>query len=280
MRFTLSEIEFSLLTLASAGYLLAWLGYLWAFWRRREALTRRASMIVRVAFGAQLLFLFVRSYRSEHLPIYNLYEFCTVFAAGVVIAHLVWERAVAHRLLGVTTLPVALALLFYAWTLSSAVEPVFPIFRSVWLQVHILTALVAYSALTATFGASCLFLTMHNAGVGGPNTAHSARLAQLDRVAYRAATVGFCFLTACVISGAVWAEYVWGNFWSWDPKETWSLITWFIFAAYLHTRYHRGWREKRAAVLGIVGFALVIMTFLGVDLLDPGTHDFLFWRKV
>ena len=109
---------------------------------------------------------------------------------------------------------------------------------------------------------------------------HATGLASADRIAYRAATIGFSFLSLCIVTGAIWAEFVWGRFWSWDPKETWSLITWFIIAAYLHTRYHQGWRDRRAAMLGIAGFVLVLITYIGVDYLSPRQHAFLLWERL
>jgi len=279
MSFTPLEIELYLLGLACAGYAVAW----WSYWRTigslQETASHRAWLFAAIAFLFQLGSLTLRTYGAGHLPIYNAYEFSTLFAGGIVLVHLIFERLSSQKALGLATLPVALALLFYAWTLPKAVEPIFPIFRSFWLKIHILTAIVAYSSLAVTFGASCVYLVRRRLRAGDGDENSASRLKPLDGVAYQAATVGFCFLTICIISGAVWAEYVWGRFWSWDPKETWSLITWFIFAAYLHTRYHRGWKERRAAILGIVGFVLVIMTYLGVDLLNPGRHDFFFWKK-
>jgi len=279
MAFTPLEIELYLLGLACAGYALAW-GIYWRALRSSEETTsQRAWLIAAIAFLFHLGSLIVRTYRAGHLPIYNAYEFSSLFAGGIVLVQLIFERLSPRRALGLATLPVALGLLFYAWTLPKAVEPIFPIFRSFWLKVHILTAIVAYSSLAITFGASCLYLLKQRGKAEGGKENGSAGLKRLDGVAYQAAALGFPFLTVCVISGAIWAEYVWGRFWSWDPKETWSLITWFIVAAYLHTRYHRGWKEQRAAILGIVGFLLVLMTFLGVELLNPGQHDFLLWKK-
>jgi cytochrome c-type biogenesis protein CcsB len=279
MSFTSLEIELYLLGLACAGYAVAW----WNYWRAlrtaQETASRRARLLAAIAFFIHVGSLTLRTYRAGHLPIYNAYEFSTLFAGGIVLVQLIFERLSPREALGLTTLPVALALLFYAWTLPKAVEPIFPIFRSFWLKVHILTAIVAYSSLAITFGASCLYLVTRRPRAGNAGENSSSRLKVLDSVAYQAAALGFPFLTVCVISGAIWAEYVWGRFWSWDPKETWSLITWFIVAAYLHTRYHRGWKEHRAAILGIVGFVLVLMTFLGVELLNPGQHDFLLWKK-
>ncbi len=276
----LQQTELLLLGLASAGYVAGWAFYLGVLWTGGEKLSRWASTLIWGAWMLHAASFSVRTYQAGHLPIYNGYEFSATFAGGIVLVHLIFERLSRRRDLGVCILPVALGLLAYAWSLSSAVEPLIPIFRSYWLKIHVLTAFVAYSAFAATFAASCLYLFRGRVNGAQPNTGNSSSQGSLDRVAYQAATVGFCFLSVCIISGAIWAEYVWGRFWSWDPKETWSLITWFIFAAYLHTRYHRGWRERRAAVLGIVGFILVLVTYVGVDYLSPKQHAFLLWKTM
>ncbi|MGE5303554.1 MAG: c-type cytochrome biogenesis protein CcsB [Alphaproteobacteria bacterium] len=278
MSFTPPEIEQILLNVAVAGYAVAW----WGYWRarRQEKSGHKPCVFTVIAFLAQLGSVTLRTYRAGHLPIYSAYEFSTIFAATIILVHLIFERLSSESALGLATLPVALTLLCYAWTLPKAIEPVIPIFRSFWLKVHVLTAFVAYSSLAVTLAASCLYLFSGGSASHESSRVNTSRLALFDRAAYQAAKLGFPFLTVCIISGAIWAEAVWGRFWSWDPKETWSLITWLVFAAYLHTRYHRAWSGRKAAVLGVVGFLFVLMTFVGVDYISPQQHDFLLWRKV
>jgi len=96
----------------------------------------------------------------------------------------------------------------------------------------------------------------------------------LDDINYRCLTLGFPLLTLAIISGAIWAETAWGAYWSWDPKETWSLITWFVYAALLHGRLTIGWRGRRAAIFAVAGFFILLFTFLGVNLLLPGLHSY------
>ncbi|MEE8326438.1 MAG: c-type cytochrome biogenesis protein CcsB [candidate division NC10 bacterium] len=276
----LQQTELLLLLLATIGYVAAWALYLGVFLTGGEKLGSWAKVLIWAAWLLHAASFSVRTYRAGHLPIYNAYEFSSAFAGGIVLAHLIFERLSRRRDLALFIIPVALGLLFHAWMLAKAVEPIIPIFRSFWLKTHILTAFVAYSSFAATFAASCLYIVRSKSPAPLPTEEkRTINPRTLDNVAYRAATVGFCFLSVCIISGAIWAEYVWGRFWSWDPKETWSLITWLIFAAYLHTRYHRGWRERRAAILGVVGFTLVLITYLGVDIVSPGQHDFLLWRR-
>ena len=99
-------------------------------------------------------------------------------------------------------------------------------------------------------------------------------LQTLDDLNYLCLSLGFPFLTLGIITGSIWAEYAWGSYWNWDPKETWSLVTWLIYAALLHGRLTIGWRGRRAAYFSIIGFAVVLFTFLGVNLLLPGLHSY------
>lgn len=260
--------ESVLLGVAAAGYLAAWLTYVRACRGRQEALGRHASMVTWAAWIAQVAAFAVRATAVGHLPIYSAYEFTVAFAGSVVLAHLLVERLSSRHDLGVALLPGALGLLAFAWVHPHAAEPLIPILRSVWLKVHVLAAVVAYAAFAATAAACGLALLAHDRSSG-----------LLDTVAHRAAAVGFSFLTVSIVSGAVWAEYVWGRFWSWDPKETWSLVTWLTYAAYLHTRVTRGWRGRRAAVVGLAGFLFVLTTYVGVDLLVARQHDFLLWPR-
>ena len=93
-------------------------------------------------------------------------------------------------------------------------------------------------------------------------------------IAYRSVCLGLLLLTVTIITGAFWAKKAWGNYWSWDPKETWSLVTWIIYAIYLHLRIMRGWKGKAAAIFAVIGFACVIFTYIGVNTLLPGLHSY------
>jgi cytochrome c-type biogenesis protein CcsB len=259
----LAELEFVLLALATAVYAIATAVYWTSVCAGRGMQEPWTS---RIALGGLLIQLFwfgIRTYQSGHLPAYNGHEFSVTLSGGIVLAVLIFERLSQRRDLVAFALPVVLLLLAYAWTLPRSVGPLVPVFKSLWLKTHIISSIMAYSAFATTFAASCLYLFKARSTEG--DTAQT--LAHLDRVAYQAAIIGFPFMTFCVISGAIWADYVWGRYWSWDPKETWSLITWLIFAAYLHTRYSRGWRQQKAAILAIVGFLTVLMTFIGVEII-------------
>ena len=262
---TLSDIEFILLILATGGYVAATSVYWRYVFAGRESPHWWASRLASAALLAHIIWFGIRAYHAGHLPFYNGHEFSASFAGGIVLVALIFERLSQRRDLGAFALPIVLALLAYAWTLPRGVGPLIPIFKSLWMQVHVLTAIVAYACFATTFAASCLYLLMDRQGAAGSD--QSATLALLDRIAYQVTIVGFPFMTVCVISGAIWSDHVWGRYWTWDPKETWSLITWLFFAAYLHTRYKQGWRQRKAAILAIIGFLTVLMNFIGVELI-------------
>ena len=144
------------------------------------------------------------------------------------------------------------------------VEPELSIFKGVVLQLHILTTLLGYAAWAVTFAASICYLYLERR--------QDAKPGLFDQMAYRAAFFAFAFLTLGIITGALWSDRVFGQLWFWDPKETWSFITWLIFMAYLHARYTLEWRGRRAAILAIVGFAALVFTYVGVDFLLPQIH--------
>jgi cytochrome c-type biogenesis protein CcsB len=158
------------------------------------------------------------------------------------------------------------------------IEPLIPALQSNWLTYHVLTCFLSYAAFAVSFGASIAFLLKKRKGeireeeTGETGILPAATL--LDEVIYKANAVGFLLLGIGIITGAVWANYAWGSYWSWDPKETWSLITWFIYAIFLHARLTRGWRGTRTAVLSIIGFCGVIFTFLGVNYVLSGLHSY------
>ena len=149
-----------------------------------------------------------------------------------------------------------------------------PALRSSWLGIHVSSAIIAYGAFGVSCAVSLVFLCRTRLLKNKAWESYIPEEETLDRISYRAVSLGFLFLTFVMITGAIWAERAWGSYWSWDPKETWSLITWIIYAAYLHLRMNRGWRGKRAAVFAVVGFVCVLFTYVGVNTLLPGLHSY------
>jgi len=164
---------------------------------------------------------------------------------------------------------IALAFMGYASlspSVDKTIQPLIPALQSNWLHIHVLTCFLAYAAFAISFLAGLLSL------FGGRGIIPPA--STLEEINYRSVMVGFPMLSAGILTGAVWAHYAWGSYWSWDPKETWSLITWIVYALFLHARFVRGWKGRRIAILSVVGFMSVIFTYFGVNFILSGLHSY------
>jgi cytochrome c-type biogenesis protein CcsB len=158
--------------------------------------------------------------------------------------------------------------------ISDRIEPLIPALKSNWLIAHVVTCFLGYAAFAMAFCISVMYLFKITEG-GQKNRLFLSfpKPEGLEELTHQMVVVGFLFLTAGIITGAVWANSAWGSYWTWDPKETWSLITWFIYATLLHARLMRGWHGRRIAWLSIFGFGAVLFTYFGVNLL-PGLHSY------
>ncbi len=214
-------------------------------------------------------FLVFRTIATGHGPFANMYEFSIAFAFGILAAYYWFETRYHQRILALVALPVALALMLYALSIPSTIEPLVPALQNnLLLSVHVATAIVAYGSFTIAFAAAILFLIQPAGGRWG-----LPKPEVLDEIGYKAIVVGWPFLTLVIILGAVWADVAWGRYWGWDPKETASLVTWLIYGAYLHARVVRGWRGSKAAWLLIVGFGATLLTYFG-NLFFGGLHSY------
>lgn len=219
-----------------------------------------------VFISASLVF---RTIASGRGPFANMYEFSVAFAWGILVVYASFERRYKQRALGLVALPIALALLLYAMTIPSAIDPLVPALQNnLLLSAHVAVAIVAYGTFSISFAAAILHLIQ---GENGRRSLPSREL--LDEISYKAVVIGFPFLTLTIALGAVWADLAWGTYWSWDPKETASLVTWLIYGSYLHARVIRGWRGKRAAWLLVLGFGATLFTYFG-NLYFGGLHSY------
>jgi ABC-type transport system involved in cytochrome c biogenesis permease subunit len=236
---------------------------------RTAAIGRYATMLGWLATLAMLASLIFRTIATGHGPFANMYEFSMAFSFGILASYMWFERKYHQRILALVALPVALAMMLYAATIPATIEPLVPALQNnLLLTVHVAVAIVAYGSFAIAFAASVLFLVQPSGGRWG-----LPKPQVLDEIGYRAVVVGFPFLTLTIILGAVWADTAWGTYWSWDPKETASLVTWFIYGAYLHARVMRGWRGNRAAWLLVLGFAATLFTYFG-NLFFGGLHSY------
>jgi cytochrome c-type biogenesis protein CcsB len=232
--------------------------------------------VKRLALAAMLtgwlvltLSIVIRSAATGHGPFSNMHEFSQAFAWGIMaLGLLFWWRSKVTLIAGVTT-AFALALLIFAATLSSRVISLVPALQqSTLLTLHVTAAVIAYGAFAVSFGIALVFLFRRR-----DSASRQPSDDVLDKLQYQAVIIGFPFLTLTVILGAIWADISWGQYWSWDPKETASLVTWLLYAIYLHARVMRGWRGKKLALLVVVGFCAVLFTFFG-NYIFQGLHSY------
>ncbi|HET6312297.1 MAG TPA: c-type cytochrome biogenesis protein CcsB [Chloroflexia bacterium] len=212
----------------------------------------------------------MRWVHAGHPPYVTLYEIATMLVFGITTVYLVlFEGVLKTRALGAFVVLLIFCLHSYAvWfiptDLKRTIELV-PALRSNWLLIHVSMAIISYSAFAAAAGAGLTYLAKHH--LKGRIAAALPSGAAIEEFMYRAVAVGFPFVTLVLITGAIWAQEAWTKAWSWDPKEVWALITWLTYAAYLHVRVQRGVRNVTMAWLSLIGFAVVMFTFMGVNYL-------------
>ena len=230
-------------------------------------LTARVLTVLSLVFVT--LTIVFRAIQTRHGPFSNMYEFALAFVWGIVVMGVIFEwryKTTALRNMG---LIVALLLLIFATAKHAKPEPLVPALQqSTLLSIHVASAVVAYGIFTIGFCAAILFLIQNSR-----NLTWLPDKEVLDNISFRSVTVGFPFLTLTIVLGAIWADIAWGKFWSWDPKETSSLVTWLIYAAYIHARLMRGWRGTKTAILLIVGFGAILLTFFG-NYIFSGLHAY------
>ncbi len=236
---------------------------------RPAALGRHGSILGGLGFAFLTAWLVFRTLATGHGPFANMHEFAVAFAWGILGVYYWFERNYDQRVLGLLALPLATGMMLYAATVPSTIEPLVPALQNnLLLTVHVAVAIVAYGSFSIAFGAAVLFLIQPGGrrwGLPEP--------AILDEIGHEAVVLGFPFLTATIVLGAIWAEVAWGSYWSWDPKESASLVTWLIYAAYLHARVVRGWTGHRAAILLLIGFAATLLTYFG-NYFFGGLHSY------
>lgn len=230
---------------------------------------RYATILAVNAFAFLTASLAFRAVASGHGPFSNMYEFSLAFAWGALGIYLYFEFRYKLRTLALLVLPVALGLLAYATTIPSDIDPLVPALQNdLLLTVHVAVAIIAYGAFAIAFGAAVLYLFQRRDTIRW-----LPRAVVLDEIGYRAVMLGFPMMALVIILGALWADIAWGSYWSWDPKETASLVTWLIYGGYLHARVVRGWRGTRSALLLILGFVATLFTYYG-NLFFGGLHSY------
>ena len=265
-------------------YLISSLGYLIFATFRSKILGTISTSVLTIGLlihSGGLISRWVETHQTGYgyVPLSNMYESLVFFSWTIVLVYLILEFKYKQKIIGVFVTPfafLAIALTSLIPGVDSKITPLVPALQSNWLAVHVITCFFGYASFAVSFGISILYLIQDKRGTqkeGSTRWLPSTSI--LDEINYKSIVIGFPMLTLGIITGAAWANYAWGSYWSWDPKETWSLITWFVYAAFLHARFTRDWRGKKAAILSIVGFSAVLFTYFGVNYLISGLHSYL-----
>ncbi|MGQ9645274.1 MAG: c-type cytochrome biogenesis protein CcsB [Thermodesulfobacteriota bacterium] len=274
----------ALFNLSMAIYLIASLGYLlFAVSRsnRMGALSTYLLCLGLLVHSAGLILRWVETHQTGYgyVPLSNMYESLIFFAWAIVLLYLILEFRYKQKVIGVFVTPfafLAIALTSIIPGVDAKITPLVPALQSNWLAIHVITCFLGYASFAVSFGISLLYLLQDKITAAHKQGAKwLPSLSVLDEINYRSIVIGFPMLTLGIVTGAAWANYAWGSYWSWDPKETWSLITWFVYAAFLHARLTRDWRGRKTAILSIVGFSAVLFTYFGVNYLISGLHSYL-----
>ncbi len=222
--------------------------------------------------------LIIRAFIAGFPPMSNLYESLSLLAWAIVLVFLIIECRYCVRALGGFIMSLACLSMAAASLMDSSIMPLMPALQSFWLFIHVITCFLSYACFACAFSLGIMYLLQERQ----VKNKHAGKIFErlpsldiMDKINYQAVQVGFVFLTAGIITGSVWAQKAWGSWWSWDPKETWALVTWLIYAAALHARIKAGIRGRKAAIFSVLGFIAVLFTYLGVNFLFAGLHSYL-----
>ena len=302
-----SRLSTDAFNVALFAYIAGMIGYFYYLAFRRQLAWRAASVAAFLGLSAHALSVVARGVAAGRVPWGNMYEYSSLLALLVVAGYLfVVEGVFKVRVLGgfvlaFSVLTMAIAVMF----LYVGPGPLVPALNSYWIKIHVVAAITGSSLFALGSIVTILYLAKdrreRRSAAVAPIMGGSVDLddapphfesgadesvggatrrgilpsaAVLDRVAYRTIAFAFPIWTFAVIAGAIWAEQAWGRYWGWDPKETWSFITWVVFAGYLHARATSGWRGRRAAAIALVGFASLLVTYYVVNLWIVGLHSY------
>jgi len=272
----------------SALYVLATVTYFASFVARAEFVAKVASAMTWSATTMGLVGLMVRWRESYiigldvgHIPVSNLYEVFILFSIITALLYLFYERRYQTRVLGGFVLLVISAavafLLWYAFDRNAAdIQPLVPALKSYWMKIHVPANFIGYGAFALAAMVATAYLIRQKAERGAANGLAMTlpELEILGDLMYKSIALGFAFFTLATILGALWAAEAWGGYWSWDPKETWALIVWLNYAAWLHMRLSMGWRGSPMAWWAIIGLFVTLFAFLGVNMFLSGLHSY------
>lgn len=265
----------ALIIVTSLCYLFSTGGYLLFLFLQKEGAFKAAFGLILTGVLFHSVYLALSFFSRGILPVQNLHETLIMAGWAVACVFLILQYRYPLKVLGIYASTITTLIMLTALMVPRTPAPSGELFKSVWFVVHIISVFVGEAAFTLACGTGILYLIQEHAIKTKKRGFFYKRLPSLDLLdmtGYGCIIVGFTMLTLGLASGFVYAKLVWGRFWSWDPKEVWSGITWLLYAALLHERLTVGWRGRRAALMAIIGFIIVLFTFLGVNFLFTGHH--------
>jgi len=260
-----------------AVYVLATISYQVYFWSQQERIRSASRVVFLLAMALHTIHLVHRYFQVGHTPITTNHEAVSFFAWSMAVAFLTFHWRYKVKNLGAFATLAVTGLMTIALFSSPRVHPLPPALQSAWLPIHASIALMANAFLALAFCGGIMYLLQEREIKKrrfGIFYHRLPSLEALDKLNQHCIAVGFPLLTLGIVTGSIWAKQAWGAYWQWDPKETWSLVTWLLYAALLHFRFTMGWRRRRAAIMAVIGFGAALFTLWGVSLLQEGLHAF------
>lgn len=256
-------------------YIIAAFFYFSYLFSKNEKMAKTGFQFAFVGLLLHTTALIVRTVESGHAPFTNMYESLSFLAWSSIFAYVVIELKYKLQKAGPYFMLIVIGLMALASSplMPSQATPLMPALQSYWLWLHVSVTLFGEAFFAVAFITSIMYLVAESKTSRNVKTGLSPE--KLDSISYRCIAIGFpLFTLGGLVFGMVWAYKAWGTYWSWDPKETWSLITWFVFALYLHTRLVMGWKGRKSAIVAILGFLAAIFTYFGVNYLLSGLHSY------
>ncbi|MFQ6108407.1 MAG: c-type cytochrome biogenesis protein CcsB [Candidatus Aminicenantales bacterium] len=269
--------ESTLFLITFIFYIIAAFFYFLFLFSKRESPAKTGLLMAIIGFLVHTLALIWRTIESGHAPFTNMYESLSFLAWASVFAYVLIEFKYRIRKAGPYFMLIVIAVMALASSplMPKEAAPLVPALQSYWLWLHVSVTLLGEAFFAVAFITSIMYLVAFSKEKKDTGRSSSLSAERLDAISYRCVAVGFpLFTLGGLVFGMVWAYKAWGGYWSWDPKEVWSLITWFVFALYLHTRIVMGWKGRRSALIAILGFLAALFTFFGVNYLLAGLHSY------
>ena len=269
--------ESTLFGLAFLIYISAAFFYFFFLFSKKEGLAKIGYNLGIFGLIVHTAALVIRTIESGHAPFTNMYESLSFLAWSSILAYVIMEGKYRIRKAGPYFMLIVIGLMALASSplMPAEATPLVPALQSYWLWLHVSVTMLGEAFFAVAFVTSILYLIAESREKKGTAKEGTISSEKLDSISYRSIAIGFpLFTLGGLIFGMVWAYKAWGTYWSWDPKEVWSLITWFVFALYLHTRIVMGWKGRRSAIIAILGLLAALFTYFGVNYLLSGLHSY------